>query len=56
MTPAIGCARPLTFGVLLAQQCPVHDLLGWANRFDEAGVDSVWTARQLAFRQVDHPW
>jgi alkanesulfonate monooxygenase SsuD/methylene tetrahydromethanopterin reductase-like flavin-dependent oxidoreductase (luciferase family) len=48
---------PLSFGVLLLQERPVHEVLGWASRFDEAGVDSVWTADHLAFPQdVARPW
>jgi alkanesulfonate monooxygenase SsuD/methylene tetrahydromethanopterin reductase-like flavin-dependent oxidoreductase (luciferase family) len=48
---------PLRFGVLLIQERPVHELLGWATRFDEAGVDSLWVAEHLALPQnLDHPW
>lgn len=36
---------------------PVHERLGWATRFDEAGVDSLWVAEHLALPQeVDHPF
>jgi alkanesulfonate monooxygenase SsuD/methylene tetrahydromethanopterin reductase-like flavin-dependent oxidoreductase (luciferase family) len=48
---------PLRFGILLMQERPVHELLGWATRFDEAGVDSLWLADHLALPQdPDHPW
>jgi alkanesulfonate monooxygenase SsuD/methylene tetrahydromethanopterin reductase-like flavin-dependent oxidoreductase (luciferase family) len=47
---------PLRFGVLLIPERPVHELLGWATRFDEAGVDSLWVAEHLALPQnLDHP-
>jgi hypothetical protein len=48
---------PLGFGILLMQERPVPELVGWGTRFDEAGVDSVWIAEHLALAQdVDHPW
>jgi alkanesulfonate monooxygenase SsuD/methylene tetrahydromethanopterin reductase-like flavin-dependent oxidoreductase (luciferase family) len=37
-----------SFGVLLAQDHPVAELLDWAQRFDDAGADSVWVADHLA--------
>ena len=37
-----------SFGVLLAQNRPVAELLDWGRRFDEAGVDSLWIADHLA--------
>jgi alkanesulfonate monooxygenase SsuD/methylene tetrahydromethanopterin reductase-like flavin-dependent oxidoreductase (luciferase family) len=38
----------LSFGVLLAQDRPVAGILDWAERFEEAGVDSFWVADHLA--------
>jgi alkanesulfonate monooxygenase SsuD/methylene tetrahydromethanopterin reductase-like flavin-dependent oxidoreductase (luciferase family) len=39
------------------QERPVQELLGWATRFDEAGIDSLWIADYLALPQdVDHRW
>ena len=39
------------------QELPVHELVGWATRFDESGVDSLWIAEHLALAQdLDHPW
>jgi alkanesulfonate monooxygenase SsuD/methylene tetrahydromethanopterin reductase-like flavin-dependent oxidoreductase (luciferase family) len=46
-----------TFGVFLGQDRPVGDVLGWATRFDEAGVDSLWVADHLANPfDADGPW
>ena len=46
-----------TFGVFLGQDRPVGDVLGWAARFDEAGVDSLWVADHLANPfDADGPW
>ena len=39
---------PLKFGILLMQERPVGDLLRWAIRFEDAGVDSLWIADHLA--------
>jgi alkanesulfonate monooxygenase SsuD/methylene tetrahydromethanopterin reductase-like flavin-dependent oxidoreductase (luciferase family) len=38
----------ISFGVLFVQKRPVAELLDWAGRFDEAGVDSIWVADHLA--------
>jgi alkanesulfonate monooxygenase SsuD/methylene tetrahydromethanopterin reductase-like flavin-dependent oxidoreductase (luciferase family) len=37
----------LTFGVLLGVDRPLPELLDWASRFDQAGVDSLWVADHL---------
>jgi alkanesulfonate monooxygenase SsuD/methylene tetrahydromethanopterin reductase-like flavin-dependent oxidoreductase (luciferase family) len=37
----------LRFGVLLSQHRPLNELLEWAERFDQAGVDSLWAADHL---------
>jgi alkanesulfonate monooxygenase SsuD/methylene tetrahydromethanopterin reductase-like flavin-dependent oxidoreductase (luciferase family) len=36
------------FGVLLVQDRPSAEVLGWAARFEEAGVDSLWVPDHLA--------
>ena len=47
----------LSFGVLLLQDRPLTELLGWARRFDEAGADSVWVADHLSNpHALDQPW
>lgn len=40
-----------SFGVLMLQDRPVPELLDWAHRFEQAGVDSVWVADHLAYPQ-----
>jgi alkanesulfonate monooxygenase SsuD/methylene tetrahydromethanopterin reductase-like flavin-dependent oxidoreductase (luciferase family) len=37
-----------SFGVFLQQERPMADLLHWAERFDEAGADSLFVADHLA--------
>ena len=37
-----------SFGVFLQQERPIADLLHWAERFDEAGADSLFVADHLA--------
>jgi alkanesulfonate monooxygenase SsuD/methylene tetrahydromethanopterin reductase-like flavin-dependent oxidoreductase (luciferase family) len=37
-----------SFGVILTQDRPVPEVLDWARRFEEAGVDSLWIADHLA--------
>lgn len=48
---------PMSFGVLLLQDRPLDELLDWARRFDQAGVDSVWVADHLSnSHALDRPW
>ena len=48
---------PLSFGVLLLQDRPLDEVLGWARRFDAAGADSVWVADHLSNpHALDRPW
>ena len=50
-------AVTLSFGVLLLQDRPLDEVLGWARRFDQAGADSVWVADHLSNpHALDRPW
>jgi alkanesulfonate monooxygenase SsuD/methylene tetrahydromethanopterin reductase-like flavin-dependent oxidoreductase (luciferase family) len=38
----------VSFGILFGQNHPVDEMLDWAQRFDEAGADSIWVADHIA--------
>ena len=47
----------VSFGVLLLQNRALSEVTAWAQRFDEAGADSVWVADHLFYPYgPDEPW
>jgi alkanesulfonate monooxygenase SsuD/methylene tetrahydromethanopterin reductase-like flavin-dependent oxidoreductase (luciferase family) len=46
----------LSFGVMLLQDRPLDEVLDSAQRFDAAGVDSLWVGDLSNPYALDLPW